>query len=218
MELPAAASRRHPAEARVQDAPSATDARRSPPSRTPDRGESKTAGETEVKKTSRIAPSEPEKVPIPESKGDTATGEPPKPDEWSDAQVIAALRDCVRLLAPIAADVEVSEPVKRDQCGAPGPVMLRRIGMGANKVEISPPAMLNCSMVVSLHAWVEKTLQPAAQDEGARHQEMIPPRPRAPDRPRALGGRREAGLSVQRLVELPALIRRNGRRSVAKKD
>ena len=56
LELPAAASRRHPAEARVQDAPSATDARRSPPSRTPDRGESKTAGETEVKKTSRIAP------------------------------------------------------------------------------------------------------------------------------------------------------------------
>jgi hypothetical protein len=164
LELPAAASRRHPAEARVQDAPSATDARRSPPSRTPDRGESKTAGETEVKKTSRIAPGEPEKVPIPESKGDTATGEPPKPDEWSDAQVIAALRDCVRLLAPIAADVEVSEPVKRDQCGAPGPVMLRRIGVGANKVEISPPAMLNCSMVVSLHAWVEKTLQPAAQE------------------------------------------------------
>ena len=34
--------------------------------------------------------------------------EPPKPDVWSDAEVIAALRECVRLLAPIAADVEVA--------------------------------------------------------------------------------------------------------------
>ena len=44
----------------------------------------------------------------------------------------------------------------------PGPV--KRIGSGANKVEISPPATINCAMVVSLHAWVEKTLQPAAQE------------------------------------------------------
>src|SRR6185503_18004151 len=28
----------------------------------------------------------------------------------------------------------------------------------------SPPATLNCAMVVGLHAWVEKTLQPAAQE------------------------------------------------------
>ena len=66
-------------------------------------------------------------------------------DVWSDAQIIAALRECVRLLAPIAADVEVSEPVKREQCGAPAPVLLKRIGSGANKVEISPPAVLNCA-------------------------------------------------------------------------
>jgi hypothetical protein len=42
--------------------------------------------------------------------------------------------------------------------------MLKRIGSGANKVEINPPAMLNCAMVVGLHTWVEKTLQPAAQE------------------------------------------------------
>src|SRR3977135_4194038 len=29
---------------------------------------------------------------------------------------------------------------------------------------MSPPAVLNCAMVVSLHTWVEKTLQPAAQE------------------------------------------------------
>ena len=53
---------------------------------------------------------------------EAAQAEPPKPDAWSDAQVIAALRECVRVLGPIAADVEVSEPVKHEQCGAPAPV------------------------------------------------------------------------------------------------
>jgi hypothetical protein len=96
--------------------------------------------------------------------GEAAPLEAPKPDVWSDAQVIAALRECTRLLAPIAAEVEVSEPLKQDQCGAPAPVVVRRIGSGANKVEISPPAVVNCPMVVGLHAWVEKTLQPAAQE------------------------------------------------------
>jgi hypothetical protein len=60
--------------------------------------------------------------------------------------------------------VEVSEPVKREHCGAPAPVLLKRIGSGASKVEISPPATVNCAMVAGLHAWVEKTLQPAAQE------------------------------------------------------
>jgi hypothetical protein len=60
--------------------------------------------------------------------------------------------------------VEVSEPVKHEQCGTPAPVAVKRIGSGANKVEISPPAVVNCAMVVGLHAWVEKTLQPAAQE------------------------------------------------------
>ena len=54
--------------------------------------------------------------------------------------------------------------MKQDQCGAPAPVSVRRIGSGANKVEISPPAVVNCAMVVGLHTWIENTLQPAAQE------------------------------------------------------
>jgi hypothetical protein len=95
--------------------------------------------------------------------GEENPGETP-PDAWSDTQVIAALRDCLRLLAPIAAELEVSEPLKQDHCGTPAPVLLRRIGSGANKVEISPPVIVNCPMVVGLHFWVEKALQPAAQE------------------------------------------------------
>ncbi len=103
-------------------------------------------------------------VPPPDAKPEAAQAEPPKPDVWSEAEIIAGLRECVRLLAPIAADVEVSEPLKHEQCGTPAPVSLRRIGSGANRVEISPPATINCAMVASLHSWVEKTLQPAAQE------------------------------------------------------
>jgi hypothetical protein len=43
-------------------------------------------------------------------------------------------------------------------------VALRRVGSGANRVELSPPATLNCAMVASLHAWVENTLQPIARE------------------------------------------------------
>src|SRR5262249_5065931 len=62
-----------------------------------------------------------------------------------------------------AAEVETMQPVKQEQCGAPAAVMLRGIGSGANKVEINPPATLNCAMVGRLHTWVEKVLQPAAR-------------------------------------------------------
>jgi hypothetical protein len=122
------------------------------------------AGVPPNNKTSMIAPPEPPKTPVaPDKPAEAAEAEPPKPDVWSDEAVIAALRECVKLLGPIAAEVEVSPPVKSEQCGAPAAVLLRRVGSGANKVEINPPAMLNCAMVATLHGWVEKTLQPAAQ-------------------------------------------------------
>jgi hypothetical protein len=124
-------------------------------------------------KTSTISPAaEQPEVVEKEKKNASATtpepakpeADPPKPEVWSEAEMIAGLRECVRLLAPIAAEVEISQPVRQDVCGAPAPVLLKRIGSGAGKVEVSPPAVLNCAMVAGLHAWVEKTLQPAARE------------------------------------------------------
>jgi hypothetical protein len=77
--------------------------------------------------------------------------EAPEPDVWSDAEIIPALRDCLRLLTPLGADIEVAQPVKQERCGAPAPVVLKRMGSGATRVELQPPAMLNCAMVASLH-------------------------------------------------------------------
>jgi len=127
-----------------------------------------TEAATPVPAASHETPSQPVQTQSPPAAGDrpgeAAQSDPSKPDVWSDTQVIASLRECVRLLAPIAADVEVSEPLKQEKCGAPAPVTVRRIGSGTNRVEISPPAIVNCAMVVGLHTWIEKTLQPAAQE------------------------------------------------------
>jgi hypothetical protein len=131
----------------------------------PERSSPRTA---ESHKISSIRGPEPGTLQIPPA-AEVKPGDPTPPNVWSDTQVIAALRECIRLLAPIAAEVELSEPLKQDQCGAPAPMLVRRIGSGANKVDISPPVVVNCPMVVRLHAWVEKALQPAAQEVfGAR--------------------------------------------------
>ena len=95
-------------------------------------------------------------MPLPEP-------QPPPPDEWTDAEIIEGLRECVRLLAPIAAEIEVSEPLKKGECGVPAPVALRSVG-GADKVEFRPAVALNCRMVVALHKWVQQGLQPAARE------------------------------------------------------
>ena len=134
----------------------------------PTRNPSTIATEEPARQPSSVT-SERGKVPVPdakpsaEAKAETAAEpEPPKPDVWTDVEVIAALKECLRLLGPIAADIEVTQPVKQEQCGTPAPIMLKRIGSGPNKLEFNPPAMVNCPMVVGLHSWVEKTLQPAA--------------------------------------------------------
>ena len=103
-------------------------------------------------------------LPIPDPKSEAAKAEPPEPDEWSEAEIITALKDCLKRLAPLGAEIDIAPAVKHEQCGAPAPVLLKRIGSGASRVEFQPPPMLNCAMVASLHTWIEKTLQPAAQD------------------------------------------------------
>ena len=155
-------------------------ARRQAP-REPESGALGKGGQSSGKGADKVAaavPAEPGDAKADSNKGDASKGdakktdpkaaapqaEPPEPDEWSDTEVIAALRDCLRRLAPLGAEIEVAEPVRQERCGAPAPVMLKRFGLGAARVELQPPAMLNCAMVASLHTWVEKTLQPAAQE------------------------------------------------------
>jgi hypothetical protein len=87
----------------------------------------------------------------------------PAKDVWADSEIISALQDCVRLLAPITADVEILKPIKTEQCGTPAPIRLRSLGT-STKVAIVPPATINCHMAAALHEWIEKSLQPTARE------------------------------------------------------
>jgi len=94
--------------------------------------------------------------------------EPPQPTIWSDAEVIGALRRCVSELAPTGALVQALTPIRNGQCGTPAPVRLRGFKL-ATTLEVSPPAVVNCSIVAKLHDWIKDSLQPAAErDLGSR--------------------------------------------------
>jgi hypothetical protein len=95
-------------------------------------------------------------------KSDQAPAEPVA-DVWTEAEQAAALRECLRLLAPVAADIALEEPLKHNQCGTPAPLLLRSIG-GASKVELDPAPMMNCRLAAGLARWVETVLQPAARE------------------------------------------------------
>jgi hypothetical protein len=53
--------------------------------------------------------------------------------------------------------------MKKGQCGTPAPIALRSAG-GKDKIEFSPAPIMNCRLAASLSEWVDKVLQPAAQE------------------------------------------------------
>jgi hypothetical protein len=128
--------------------------------------ESSRPGKAAAPEKDKAGAPEKEKTPVPPADPKTATpqAEPEAPDQWSDAEIIAGLKDCLKRLAPLGAEIEIAEPVRQERCGAPAPVVLKRMTSGAGKVEFQPAPTLNCAMVARLHTWVEKTLQPAAQE------------------------------------------------------
>jgi hypothetical protein len=105
--------------------------------------------------------------PAPGGAGREAIGATPQPPEapppnWTDAEVNAALRQCLRLLAPMATSIDILDPLRNGECGAPAPVRVKRIG-ATGGVDVDPPAVVNCHVVARLHDWIEGTVQPAAE-------------------------------------------------------
>lgn len=83
-----------------------------------------------------------------------------KPDGWTDAQIRAALEDCLRLIGPISAEIDVAPAPKEGACGTPAALVVRAVG--TPRVELHPPATMNCRMAAALHTWVSSVVQPAA--------------------------------------------------------
>jgi hypothetical protein len=82
---------------------------------------------------------------------------------WTIEEVANARGQCIALLAPIIADVTPAPPLKEGDCGTASPVLVKSLGR-TNTVELRPPITVNCSTVVALYDWLEKTVQPTAQN------------------------------------------------------
>ncbi|KAB2851153.1 MAG: extensin family protein [Hyphomicrobiaceae bacterium] len=117
------------------------------------------------------APSPPAKEPPRESPKELPPQPQPLPQPppevapvpmWTDAEVTAALAQCVKKLAPIRAEVDPQSPVRAGQCGTPAPILLKKLG--EQPIQLQPAAVMNCGLAEALHKWVEEILQPAARD------------------------------------------------------
>ncbi len=115
-------------------------------------------GETKVTDTS---PSPPTAVVPVQS---TVPVDPAAPvTAWSDAEVMTALKECLRLLAPVEVEVEANPAMRKGDCGTPAPILLKSIGSNP-KIVLQPAAEVNCPMAVALGQWSKDTLQPAARE------------------------------------------------------
>ena len=85
-----------------------------------------------------------------------------EPSVWSEPEISDALKDCVRLMSPIAAEVEPQSPIRNGQCGMPAPLSVRAVGK--DKVALQSPVIANCAVTAVLAKWVDQTLQPAARE------------------------------------------------------
>ncbi len=92
------------------------------------------------------------------------TTPPSAPDEWTTDEIKEALKECIRLVAPIHAEIEPEQPMKLGLCGLPAPVQLRALGDGPTRVEFHPPVTMSCRLVVGLYRWTETVVQPAARE------------------------------------------------------
>jgi len=84
-------------------------------------------------------------------------------ESWTQAELTAGLRECLRLLAPVAADIELAEPIKKGACGSRAPLELRGLG-NDRKVTFRPAPTMNCRLAAGVSRWVDEVLQPAARE------------------------------------------------------
>jgi hypothetical protein len=112
-------------------------------------------------KASRSAPPAPTAVVPVESTKPVDPKAPPT--AWTDADVMTALKECLRLLSPVEVEAEANPAMRKGDCGTPAPILLKSIGSNP-KIVLQPAAEVNCPMAVALSQWASDTLQPAAKE------------------------------------------------------
>lgn len=88
--------------------------------------------------------------------------EAPAPRAWTVEEIDAAREECRDVLSGLAVTYREVEAIGAPQdCGIAAPIEVAQLGID-HPVDVSPPAILNCTMAAALHEWVETVLQPAA--------------------------------------------------------
>ena len=114
-------------------------------------------------KTAPVAAAAPAAKDAGQSIPSEAAAQPPPKVEWTADEITAALKECVRVVAPLGLEVETIAPLKTGACGTPAPLLLKSVGT-KEKVTFEPPVEVNCKLAAELAEWVEKSLQPAARE------------------------------------------------------
>jgi hypothetical protein len=78
------------------------------------------------------------------------------------AATIAGREECRALLASTQIEFEEAPATDAGSCQAPAPIKVTRIGR--ERVQLVPPAIINCRMAVSVADWLDKVVQPAAAE------------------------------------------------------
>ena len=96
-------------------------------------------------------------TPSPEAKS-----EPPLA-AWSQKDIDEGRTRCAAQLKDLDLVAVPADPVRAGEiCGSPAPMKL--VSIGSNPpVAFSPPPMLTCDMIVALHKWLQRDVQPLAR-------------------------------------------------------
>ena len=78
------------------------------------------------------------------------------------AEIETARARCKALLAKIDAVTIPKDPIEDGACGTLAPVELVSVGKNP-QVALSPPAIVNCDMVVAVHDWIKSDVQSLAR-------------------------------------------------------
>jgi hypothetical protein len=89
--------------------------------------------------------------------------EPPKTNGWSNAEIDAALGECVAIVKRYNAVALPEAPIRDGECGTPAPVSLHSIFSGKDQVIFSPPVTVNCRVIAAVGDWLREDLQPLAK-------------------------------------------------------
>jgi hypothetical protein len=112
-----------------------------------------------------VAPSPPAVKPAhwPKVLPDKAHAKPAVVAPWSQQEIERAQARCAVLLKGLAVVAVPEAPIREGaQCGAAAPMKLVSIGKGP-EVALSPPPIVTCDMIATLHRWLERDVQPLAR-------------------------------------------------------